>query len=364
VAIAPGTNLQTVVNAYPGNTTFCIKAGVHYVSSPVTPKTGNIFVGEYGAVLDGTGWTATDLSQAAFRAHNQDIDNVTIRNLECRNMPAKCIHAYKDFADGWLVENMNIHHNKYGVSVGNASTVQNNSIHHNVGNPSSSVPSERGGGYVTYRSNAVVFDNNEIAYNGPEQKISICAGCEFRNNFVHHNKSGIWFDGDNTNSLIESNVSEDNTAEGIFYEVSGPGVIRYNTTSRNLGTGIFISGSQSVEAYQNTSSDDFRGIQLFWRCDRLGETVYADLKNNYVHDNIIEAPVSTQPVYAATLFLSNCTSTQVAFYTTQANNRYQHNAYIVPNLTGAWWAWGTFSDKKTWSQWQALGQDTTGTVSL
>ena len=57
IDIPLGTNIQTVVNAYPGATTFCIRAGVHSITSPVTPKTGNTFVGEYGAILDGTGWT-------------------------------------------------------------------------------------------------------------------------------------------------------------------------------------------------------------------------------------------------------------------------------------------------------------------
>ena len=40
---------------YPGATTFCLRAGVHDLTSSITPKTGNTFVGEYGAILDGTG---------------------------------------------------------------------------------------------------------------------------------------------------------------------------------------------------------------------------------------------------------------------------------------------------------------------
>ena len=45
VSIAPGTNIQTIVNTYPGKTTFCLKAGIHPVHASITPKTGNIFVG-------------------------------------------------------------------------------------------------------------------------------------------------------------------------------------------------------------------------------------------------------------------------------------------------------------------------------
>ena len=59
IHISPGTSIQTVLNAHPGNTAFCLKSGVHSITSAITPKTGNIFVGEYGAILDGTGWTTT-----------------------------------------------------------------------------------------------------------------------------------------------------------------------------------------------------------------------------------------------------------------------------------------------------------------
>jgi hypothetical protein len=41
---------------------------------------------------------------------------------------------------------------------------------------------------------------------------------------------------------------------------------------------------------------------------------------------------------------------------------FQSNRYLVPTLTDAWWLWG--DALKTWSQWQALGKDTTGTLAL
>ena len=47
------------VNQYPAGTTYCLRAGVHSVSSSATPKRGDTFVGEYGAILDGTGWSTT-----------------------------------------------------------------------------------------------------------------------------------------------------------------------------------------------------------------------------------------------------------------------------------------------------------------
>jgi hypothetical protein len=108
VDVWPGVSIQTIVNSYGGNTTFCLRAGTHSIRSSITPKTGDTFVGEYGAVLDGTGWSATESTQAAFRAHNEDIDYVTIRNLVIRNMPQRGIHAYYYMSDHWTIENNEI----------------------------------------------------------------------------------------------------------------------------------------------------------------------------------------------------------------------------------------------------------------
>ena len=116
VDIWPGVSIQNVVNSYGGNTTFCLRAGTHSLRSSITPKTGNTFVGEYGAILDGTGWATSDDTQAAFRAHNQDIDYVTIRNLVIRNMPQRGIHAYYWMSDHWTIEYNEIASNRNRAS--------------------------------------------------------------------------------------------------------------------------------------------------------------------------------------------------------------------------------------------------------
>lgn len=54
VAIWPGTNIQAVVTAHPPGTTFCIKPGVHRLRRPLVPRSGDRFVGEGAAVLNGS----------------------------------------------------------------------------------------------------------------------------------------------------------------------------------------------------------------------------------------------------------------------------------------------------------------------
>ncbi len=105
------------MNANPAGTAFCLGDGVHQVPSPITPKTGDSFTGEFGAVLDGTGtaFRATHNFEGLINAHNQNIDDVTIRNLVIRDSArTRRIHAYQDYSDGWVVENNEFVNNGIG----------------------------------------------------------------------------------------------------------------------------------------------------------------------------------------------------------------------------------------------------------
>src|ERR1017187_9477501 len=53
VSINPGATVQGVVNANPAGTTFVLQAGVFRMQS-VTPKVGDTFEGQPGAILNGS----------------------------------------------------------------------------------------------------------------------------------------------------------------------------------------------------------------------------------------------------------------------------------------------------------------------
>jgi parallel beta-helix repeat protein len=361
VEVRPGADIQRAVNAHPGRTTFCLQAGVHAITAAITPKSGNTFVGAYGAILDGTGWKTTDPNQGAFLAHNQDIDDVTIRNLVIRNMPQRGIHAFKDFSDRRTIEYNEIASSQTGLAFPNHSVVRNNYIHHNVGTPSSSVPLERGGGYSGYRVTDTIFDTNEIAHNGPEQKMMESVNVTFRNNFVHHNVGdGIWYDGGNPGALIEGNRVEDNARNGIFYEASNDGIIRNNTIRRSGDTGVFISTSRNAEIYGNTLEENYRGITYFVNC---GGVVGRDddLRNNWAHDNSVRVGPRSGAFATVFSYTADCTPTQLAPYLNGSKNlKFSRNRYHVPLQTGSYWLW---NDSKPWSQWRSLGQDTDGALA-
>jgi parallel beta-helix repeat protein len=362
IDIWPGQSIQSAVNGYAGATTFCLRAGVHSLISSITPKTGNTFVGEYGAILDGSSWSSTDSTQAAFRAHNQDIDYVTIRNLVIRKMPQKGIHAFYWLTpDHWTIEYNEIAENKTGILFPDHSVIRNNYIHHNFDDPSASDPGRRGGAYVGYYASNTTIENNEIAYNGKESKVMESQYVTFRNNFVHHNQAdGIWYDGGNPNALVEGNRVEDNARNGIFYEASNGSIIRNNTIRRSGDTGVFISTSQNADIYGNTLESNFRAITYFVNCGGMvGRDI--DLQNNSAHDNTIRVGTQSGAFATGMSYTGDCTATQVTTYHSGAKNlRFSHNTYYVPDVNGWWWLW---NGMKQWVQWQGVPQDTDGTVS-
>ena len=361
VDIWPGQPIQSNVNLYPGTTTFCLRAGVHYLTGSITPKTGNTFVGEFGAILDGSNWTTSDSTQGAFRAHNQDIDYVTIRNLVIRNMSQTGIHAFYWMADHWTIESNEIAANKMGILFPSDSMIRKNYIHHNYGDPLSADASLRGGGYGGYYATDTVFDSNEIAYNGKEQKVMESVNVTFRNNFVHHNQAdGIWYDGGNPGAIVEGNRVEDNARNGIFYEASNGAIIRNNTIRRSGDTGVFISTSQNAEIFGNMLEDHFRAITYFIYCGALaGRDI--DLQNNWTHDNSIRVGTQSGAFATGMSYTADCTPTQVtAYHNGSKNLRFTHNTYYVLDVGGWYWLWNGI---KQWFQWQLLSQDLDGIVT-
>ncbi len=361
VDVLPGQSIQAAVTAAPSGTAVCLKAGVHPVSAAITPKTGTVLVGEYGAVLDGTGWVSSDSTQGAIRAHNQDIDDVTIQNVVIRNMPQKGIHAFYQFADRWTIDHVEIYQAKDGVSLPNHSRLTNSFIHHNVGDPTSADAGLRGGGYIGYLATDVLVEGNEIAYNGTEQKFLDSTAVVFRNNYLHHNQGdGIWYDGQNSGALVENNRSESNGRHGIDYEAGLGAIIRNNTVRNNGENGFFISTAQNVDLSGNVVEFNAAGgIVYFVACSAMASQPI-DLANNTAHDNTVSIAGGTNNFAAGLSYDGGCTAEQITLYHgLSKNNRFVANRYTVPNVAWGWWLW---DGMKTWAQWQALGQDVTGGV--
>ncbi len=362
VSVYPGQSIQAKVNSYPAGTTFLIKAGRHRRQT-VIPKSGNVFLGEPGAILDGE--NAVDF---AFHMGTSPYpSNVRIKGLIIERYSPRAQQgaifagrrSYRALTTGWVVEDCEIRYNATaGISLGNKMKVLRNHIHHN---------GQLGlGGF----GDSVLVEGNEIAYNNYQKRFLYsweAGGTKFshtrwavvRDNYVHHNwGSGLWADIHNIYMLYENNRVTDNAAQGIFHEISYAAVIRNNVVERNgfdrpwlYGAGIQVNHSPDVEVYGNVVSGNRNGIVGIQQNRTDHPSAYGPhhLKNLYVHDNIITMNSGRTGIATDT--------GDDAVYTTR-NNRFQNNTYILGgNSKPFYWR----NSNRTTPQWRSYGHDVNGT---
>jgi parallel beta-helix repeat protein len=361
VEVTPGMDMQLAVNANPTGTTFCLKAGTH-VQQTVIPKTGNTFVGEPGAIMDGE-----DVAQYAFQTLTVSSTGVTIRSLEITRYASPYQHGAitGDNGTNWLVEDLSVHHNRYiGIRSGPGWIVRRNKVYQNgvVG-------------ITGFRAHGTLIEANEVYENNASQApetpaLAAASGMKFgetgtltiRNNYVHHNfAKGIWIDHCRSGNLVTGNTATDNVDDGILVEVSAQTRVTGNTVERNAigkgfpSGGIKVTSSRDVEIDNNIVRDNARGImgnQSVTMSPLPGETGTVRLENLNVHHNTIRMLVGITGLAS--------TAGNPETFTTW-NNRFSDNTYFVPSDTGAWWFWDT---NKMWTEWQGWGQDVTGSMTV
>jgi parallel beta-helix repeat protein len=357
IAVAPNSSIQAAIDGAPSTATLCLRVGVHALSGSLAPKSGMTLIGEYGAILDGTGWSTSDETAAAFRC--TAATGVTIRNLTIRNMPKKGV--YTDPAcEHWTLEHNRIEQTQWGVRLaGSPVTLRRNILYGNGRGVS-------GGNYSIYMTrNPVLIEFNEIAYGGDQQKAMNTAAVTWRGNWVHHNDyAGIWNDGEGNGSVLEQNTIEDNAGPGIMWELSYGGTIRQNIIRRSGDQAVYVSTSRDTLIDGNTLEDNWRGVTLYLSCPSLtqGWPWNPDLANNTIRGNLTAIGTRQESIGALLAYSGECSSTQVAPYLSNAkNNRFEANRYAVPSLSGSWWLWNGWQN---WAAWQGLGHDVAGSVGL
>jgi parallel beta-helix repeat protein len=360
VTISPGQSIQAKVNSYPAGTQFLLKAGTYY-SQRVVPKSGNAFIGEPGAILDGKGAT-----RYAFERGNSPYpNNVVVKGLIIQHYAPPeqqgAILAGGPQPDqkttGWVVQNCEVRYNATGgIRTGDKTKVIGNFVHHN------------GQLGIMGSGDSVLVQNNEISYNNYQNLYPFgiaLGGGKFVNtrwltvqgNKVHDNQgNGLWTDIGNRYALIENNVVEANSGAGIMHEISYDATIRNNTARKNgfargwvTGAGILISASANVEVYGNTVTGNKQGIVgIQQKRVHAGIDYSTNLKNLNVHDNTVQVAIGG---------VSGISSISNLSFTSR-NNRYVHNSYdIGTDLKPFSW----MNSKRTKSQWQSYGNDVTGT---
>jgi parallel beta-helix repeat protein len=359
VTIRPGESIQAKVNAQPAGTEFLLKAGT-YARQRVVPKSGDVFTGEAGAIMDGQGVTpyAFDRGNSPF-PNNVRIKGLIIQHYASGDQLGAILAGTSKSRSttGWVVEDCEVRYNEHGgIKLGNKMKVLNNYVHHNkqIG--------------ISGSGDSVLVEGNEIAYNN-YLKIypfgRVLGGAKFvqtrwlvvRGNNVHDNQgNGLWTDIGNIYALYENNVVTANSGAGIMHEISYDAIIRNNTARLNgfardwiTGAGILVSASANVTVYGNTVTGNKQGIVgIQQNRTHDGIDYSTNLKNMYVHHNTVQvAPGGVSGISSGTGSLTF----------TGRNNRYVSNSYDM-GADAKPFTW--MNERTTKAEWQGYGNDVNG----
>lgn len=371
VLIAAGSTTasrQTLINANPNGTSFWLASGTHAATGSNAPKTGNVFTGEYGAVIDGTGWARpeSDLDAAPFKAIANGVTAVEIRNLVIQNMPSYGVNAY--LVAGWKIDHCEIASCRTGLCVGDTGQVTHNRIHHNVGTAGDPNPALRGGGFAISQTTGVLFDHNDVYSNGTEQKfIGGTGGTDninftvTRNEFHDNTGNGFWSDGYGAGGIVRNNVSSNNVGNGIVIEKGKSVTVDQNTCERNGELGVSFQSTRDSFITNNILTNNVTGMEFFVDLDDVGTNGWSiDLRDNVVTGNRITVLRNVGTSFAVTL--GHVGTGDFTPYTSNTkNNTCQSNTYYAADTTSSWFSW---NGNKSFTQWKALPQDSLGTIQV
>jgi parallel beta-helix repeat protein len=376
VVISPAQSIPSVVAADPAGTTFILQAGTHLQQS-VIPKSGDRFIGEPGAILDGQGVTPFAFSGGI----SPYASNVTIRGLRITGYQPRFQHGAvdaggnspSDATTGWVIDSNEVAYNgEYGIRLGNSARITNNNVHHNK-----RLNIAGSGKHTVIASNEIAFGNYLGAFDADFEaggtKFTHSDGLVLRGNYVHDNVgAGLHLDLNNINTIVEANRVDHNGSEGIVLEISYKATIFNNTVTNNgwfdprnrynfiWNAGIGIHASTDVEVYGNTVSGNYAGVVAIEQNRSKDPADFGPhvVQNLYVHDNIITQ--ETLPRTAGELSVGAGIATDIPGNTaifTSRNNRYVGNTYnLGQNLHPFAWEFGV----RTEAEWKSYGQDVVG----
>jgi parallel beta-helix repeat protein len=308
--IEPGEDIQARVDAHPEGTTFTLAAGTHRLQQ-VTPKNGNTFVGEVGAVLsgarllttfarEGSYWVAVGQTQrgqvhgSCARGHPRCnrpedlfIDDVALRHVETlAEVGPGTWHFDYDagriyFADdhsGRTVETSVTRHAFVGG--GRHVTIRGLTIE-KYANPA------QNGAIHGNGTTGWVIENNVVRLN---HGVGLRIGHEMvvrGNQFLSNGQLGVGGIGDNT--LVENNEIAHNNTAGFNWEWEGGGskwvrtrnlVVRGNYAHHNHGPGLWTDINNIHTLYEGNLVEDNHAAGIFH------EISYdAVIRNNTVRRN-------------------------------------------------------------------------------
>ena len=347
VYVYPSNNLQNVVNGNPSGTTYVLTPGVYRMQS-VAPKSGDTYVGQSGAVMNGstlatsfsqqtisgiTYWVTSGPTQAGTVAgtcdsshpmckyaqdlfiNNQLIPRVAslsaVTASSCyfnysagkvyfRTSPAgKTVEigtsrfAFSSSAPNVTIKSLVIE--KYAapaqtgaIDASTSWTIMNNEVRFNHGGGIHMTTSDViKGNYVHHNGQeGVAGGGSNILLQGNEISYNNTAGFEFG-----WEAGGVWFS-NSTSPIIKGNYAHDNYGIGIHLDFQTYNwVIQGNRTQNNYSAGIDNEIGYAGTASYNVSKNDgmYPGKtnpSMWWGC---GIYIYASSGTNIYNNTIINS---------------------------------------------------------------------------
>lgn len=261
VNISASENIETVVNSNPAGTTFVIAPGVYRMQS-ITPKSGDVFEGQTGAVLNGSRELSSFTRSGNYYVATGQTQHGTA-NGECLAGYAGCEYPEDLFFNNVPLQRVE---SLTDVAAGKWYFDYSTATIYFVDNPAGKTV-EIGVTTHAFSGDAtnVIIENLTIEkYADPAQDGAISAGENWTiksNQILLNHGGGIRL---NTGEVVQSNYVHHNGQEGL------------------TGSGSNILVESNEIAYNNTLSFDFE-----WQAGgtKFSETTNLVVEGNYVHNN-------------------------------------------------------------------------------
>lgn len=354
IVLDPSKNVGSIVASSPNGATFYFTAGT-YRRVTVNPKEGQVFIAAPGVVFDGENATKAAFVSATDPAPN----DVLIRGFEIKNYTPVEKYGWNEGAimsawyggqgggTGWIVENVNVHHNRgAGIMLTDQGVIRNSSVHHNYAMGVKLYWAPNGGlveGNEIYANN---FDSANDFNETGGTKFAWTNGLVVKNNVVYDNGGpGLWTDIDNYNTVYSGNQTDGNAGPGIVHEISHSVTISGNVVTGNgfgaqgapgdswmWGAGILIANSDNATISGNTVSGNKSGIGIIQQNRGNYQAVGISVTNNSVTGPGWTGAV--QDIGNPSFFIGKVTF---------SGNTYSNTTFVFGGST------------ITWDQWLGLG---------
>lgn len=353
--VAPGGDIQSVLDAQPAGAKICISSGTYPISSTLVPKTSQriLAAGNPEPVI------ACQAVQFCFDG-TLGPDDVTLRRLVLEG----ALNGDVRTGNGWTLDGVETRNAAVtGIEVRSANKVTiTKSYAHDNGKL----------GISAAFATSLKIVGTEVAFNATDPsfgagfsggiKLNGVIGLVVKKNYVHDNAggAGIWLDADSQNFQIVSNQSFNNALDEIRIEISCNGTVQSNTVAGGSIAGIDAFNAHDVAISSNVvtaPAGGLWGIRMFGNgrntsggtaaCMTAG--AYENSDNRALSNSVITTDGEAVDGVVDSGGISS-------------GNSWSGNAYDVPDCAALQWRWwdGTSKYFVDFAGWQAFGQDLTG----